>query len=110
MYVRGLIPRNGPRQLRLQGNHAKCAHLYNPALVRNGRKINVEPIIILCICILSGKKRGGISAASQDQEDTKEMSETRLVLSGGEGYVDFRIGMLSHKHTHTNLGSTVAQW
>ena len=85
-----------------QGNHAKCAHLYNPSLVINGTKINSEPIIVLCICIFSGKKRGGISAASQDLEDTKEMSETRLVLSGGEGYVDFRIGRLARKHTHTN--------
>ena len=86
----------------LQGNHARCAHLYNPSLAINGTKINLEPILILCTCIFSGKKRGGISAASQDQEDTKEMSETRLVLSGGEGYVDFRIGRLSHKHCNTH--------
>ena len=33
-----------------------------------------------------------MSAASRDKDDAKDSAETRLVLSGGEGYVDFRIG------------------
>lgn len=48
----------------------------------------------------SGKKRKGLSSASYnvDKQVTEEAETpaddgSRLVLSGGEGYVDFRIGM-----------------
>lgn len=52
------------------------------------------------LSILSGKKRKGVGNASSDvdggSEDTSLTDDgSRLVMSGGEGYVDFRIGMNS---------------
>jgi len=48
--------------------------------------------------LFTGKRRKGLSAASYNVDKNKEETDsptddgTRLVLSGGEGYVDFRIG------------------
>lgn len=59
--------------------------------------------IIIYIVLIVGSPRKGLSAATESAEsgDNRsrheaypvEDSNAKLVLSGGEGYVDFRIGL-----------------
>ena len=54
---------------------------------------------------ISGKSRKGISNAGDAMNDLGDEADprTRLVISGGEGYVDFRIGMGHILHSHDLL-------